>query len=145
MKNAHQYIRSALIAMLLGLSGESAMAQLIVVVSTKSTLTALSEQQIADIFLGRAAYFPGGGSAIPVDLPEDAAARSEFYRRITGKSSSQMKAYWSKLIFTGRGQPPREVQDPAAIKRALAETPNAIGYMDSRDIDASVKPLLTLN
>ncbi len=131
--------------MLLGLSGESAMAQLIVVVSNKSTLTALSEQQIADIFLGRAAYFPGGGSAIPVDLPEDAAARSEFYRRITGKSSSQMKAYWSKLIFTGRGQPPREVQDPAAIKRALAETPNAIGYMDSRDIDASVKPLLTLN
>ncbi len=121
------------------------MAQLIVVVSNKSTLTALSEQQIADIFLGRAAYFPGGGSAIPVDLPEDAAARSEFYRRITGKSSSQMKAYWSKLIFTGRGQPPREVQDPAAIKRALAETPNAIGYMDSRDIDASVKPLLTLN
>jgi ABC-type phosphate transport system substrate-binding protein len=145
VKHANQYIRSALIAMLLGLSGESAMAQLVVVVSTKSTLSALSEQQITDIFLGRTAYFPGGGSAVPIDLPEDAAARSEFYRRVTGKSSSQMKAYWSKLIFTGRGQPPREVQDPAAIKRALAETPNSIGYMDSRDIDTSVKPLLTLN
>jgi ABC-type phosphate transport system substrate-binding protein len=145
VNNVNRTIRSTIIVVLLGLSANAATAQLVVVVSSESSLTALNEQQVADIFLGRSAYFPGGGSAVPIDLPEDAPSRSEFYRKVTGKSASQMKAYWSKLIFTGKGQPPREMLNAGTIKRALAVTPNSIGYMESRDLDSSVKPLLTLN
>jgi hypothetical protein len=28
-----------------------------------------------------------------------------------------MKAYWTKMVFTGRGQPPRELPNSAAVRR----------------------------
>ena len=63
------------------------------------------ERQGTDIFLGRATRFPNGLLAVPIDQVEGSAAREEFYTRFVGKSAAQMKAYWSKIIFTGRGQP----------------------------------------
>jgi ABC-type phosphate transport system substrate-binding protein len=121
-----------------------AMAELVVVVSSKSPLAALTENQVADIFLGRSSELPGGGDAVPIDQADDAANRQEFYRHVTGKSPAQLKTYWSKLIFTGRGQPPREVGDASAVKKAVAMSNSAIGYIDRSEVDQSVKPILTL-
>jgi hypothetical protein len=50
-----------------------------------------------------------------------------------------MKAYWSKIIFTGRGQPPTEVSDGAELKKRLAANAEAIGYIDASLIDDSVR------
>ncbi|GAB5096694.1 phosphate ABC transporter substrate-binding protein [Caballeronia sp. LP006] len=122
----------------------SAMADVVVVVSAKSPLTSLNESQIADIFLGRVGAFPSGDEAVPLDLPDDSPLRADFYRDCTGKSASQLRAYWSKLIFTGRAQPPREMADAAAVKRYLQARPSAIAYIDRKDVDASVKVVLSL-
>jgi hypothetical protein len=62
---------------------------------------------LQDIFLGKTARFPDGSQAVPVDQSEGTIVRDEFYNKLVGKSAAQMKAYWSKIIFTGRGQPPR--------------------------------------
>lgn len=125
---------------------QTARAELVVVVSAKNPLTTLSEDQVASIFLGRSGYFSGSNdAAMPVDLPDDSPARSEFYRQVTGKSASQLKAYWSKLIFTGQAQPPREVADAAALKKLLDTRPAAIGYIDKNEVDASLKIVLTLH
>jgi ABC-type phosphate transport system substrate-binding protein len=134
----------ALVAAMLNLFATEAMAEVVVVVSAKNTNSALSEAQVADIFLGRVSYFPSGEEAVPVDLPDDSPLRSDFYRDCTGKSASQLRAYWTKLIFTGRAQPPRELPDAAAIKRFMQTRPSAIGYIDRKDVDASVKVVLSL-
>ena len=49
---------------------------------------------------------------------------------MAGKSPAQMKAYWSKIIFTGRGQPPKEVPNSAAVKKGIVENPAVIGYVE---------------
>jgi len=36
--------------------------------------------------------------------------RDDFYNKVTGKSAAQMKAYWSKIIFTGKANHPRKLQ-----------------------------------
>lgn len=138
-------IRTALIATSLGLFAQVSMAEMVVVVSAKNPLAALTEDQVANIFLGRTSFSMSGEDAVPVDLGEETAARTEFYRQVTGKSGAQLKAYWSKLIFTGQAQPPREVTDPAALKKLLDSRPAAIGYMDKNDVDSSVKVVLTLH
>ncbi|MGI4982266.1 MAG: phosphate ABC transporter substrate-binding protein [Janthinobacterium lividum] len=138
------HFRVCAVALFLCSVTPAARTEILVVVSEKNPLATLTENQVADIFLGRTGYFPGGGPAVPIDQPEDARSRAEFYGTVTGKSPAQLKAYWSKLIFTGRGQPPREVSDAAAVKKLLIARPDMIGYIDSSDQDPRLKVIRIL-
>jgi ABC-type phosphate transport system substrate-binding protein len=109
------------------------------VVSAKSTVTKLSKTQLADIFLGKATRFPDGGQAVPIDQSEGTAARDEFYFQIAGKSAAQMKAYWSRIIFTGRGQPPRAVPNSSETKTLIAANTNTIGYIEPHLVDDTLR------
>jgi ABC-type phosphate transport system substrate-binding protein len=115
--------------------------EVVPVVSAKSPVTALNAAQVADIFLGKTSRFPDGTPAVPIDLAEETPERDRFYAQYTGKSPAQLKAHWSKIIFTGRGQPPRQVASAREMKRALADNPNAIGYIDPSLVDSSVRVL----
>src|SRR6202167_1400973 len=98
---------SALITLALGLVlGAAVRADVVAVVSSKNPLASLSKSQVADIFLGKTVRFPDGTLAVPIDQEEGSAARNEFYATFTGKSPAQLKSHWTKIIFTGRGQPP---------------------------------------
>jgi ABC-type phosphate transport system substrate-binding protein len=123
-------------------SGGVAAAEEVAVVSAKSPVTALTKDQVVDIFLGKASHFPDGSPAVPIDQAEGSPARDEFYLKFAGKSPAQVKAHWSKIIFTGRGQPPREVSSSIEEKKRIVENPNAIGYIERAMVDSSVKVLL---
>ena len=127
------------IGVALSLASAAAMADVVAVVSAKSSITALSKSQLADIFLGKTNRFPDGTQAAPIDQAEGSAARDEFYDKIVGKTAAQIKAYWSKIIFTGRGQPPPTVSNPAEMKKRISDNPAAIGYLDRSMVDDSVR------
>jgi ABC-type phosphate transport system substrate-binding protein len=111
----------------------------VAVVSAKSTVTTLSKTQMADIFLGKSTRFPDGALAVPIDQSEGTVARDEFYLRIAGRSAAQMKAYWSRIIFTGRGQPPRAVPSSSDTKKLVAANPNTIGYIEPELVDDTLR------
>ena len=113
----------------------------VAVVSARSPITNLSTNQVADIFLGKSSRFPDGTPAVPIDLVEESPVRDRFYAQYAGKSAAQVKAHWSKIIFTGRGQPPRQAADSTEVKRIVTDNPHAIGYIDARQVDASVRVL----
>ncbi|SMF55111.1 hypothetical protein SAMN02745866_03535 [Alteromonadaceae bacterium Bs31] len=102
----------------------------------------LDKDSIGKIFLGKAKSFPGGESVLPVNQKEGSDIRTGFDETVLGKSSSQIKAYWSKLMFTGKGQPPKEVSS-AEVKSLVAGNPATIGYIDASEVDASVKVVFT--
>lgn len=121
----------------------AAQAELAVIVSSKSPVANLTVEQAGNIFLGKASSFPAGGTAVPIDQAEG-ATRDQFYTKVTSKSSSQVKAYWSKLIFTGKGQPPKEVASSAEVKKLIAANPSMIGYIEKDQVDGSVKAVLAV-
>ena len=128
--------------LLLGLFAAVAEARaqdVVVVVSARSGVPALSAAEVADIFLGKTNRLPDGGQPVPVDLPEDSPLRDRFYLHYTGKSPPQVRAHWSKMIFTGRGQPPAQLASAAEIKRFVAANPQAIGYLDAALVDSSLR------
>ena len=114
-------------------------SEVVVVVAARSPLESLSQAALTDVFLGRTSRFPDGRPAVPVDLREGSAARAEFYETYLGRSVAQIKAHWSKIVFTGRGSPPREVADGLEMRRLVAQDPRAIGYLEPSLIDDSVK------
>lgn len=120
----------------------SANADVVVVVSAGSAVTSLTAEQTTRIFLGKTTTFPNGDNAIPIDQAESSSTRNEFYSRIANKSSSQIAAYWAKVIFTGNGNPPQKVEGNNAVKNAIASNPNAIGYIDKSSVDSSVRVIL---
>jgi ABC-type phosphate transport system substrate-binding protein len=123
----------------LSLGASATTADVVVVVAAKSPVVTLNNDQVMDIFLGKATRFPDGSQAQPIDQIEDSPARNEFYLKSAGKTAAQLKAFWSKIIFTGRGRPPREVPGSAELKKYIVANPGAIGYMERDQVDASLK------
>jgi ABC-type phosphate transport system substrate-binding protein len=132
----------ASIILLLGSGIGAVSADVVPVVSATSSVTNLSKAQVVDIFLGRRTRFPNGSPALPIDQSEGSAAREEFYSRIADMTPAQLKAFWSKIIFTGRGQPPMAVATSLEAKKALKANPNAISYIDQSLVDSSVRVVL---
>jgi ABC-type phosphate transport system substrate-binding protein len=116
-------------------------ADVVAVVSAKSSVTALSKYQVADIFLGKTVRFPNGVQAVPIDQKEGSAARTEFYTTYANKSPAQLKAHWSKVVFTGRGKPPASVENSVEARKLIAADPRAIAYIDRSAVDGSVRVL----
>jgi ABC-type phosphate transport system substrate-binding protein len=135
-------LRRLLLLVLLLAAGAVRPAELVVIVSARNPLTALRPEQVADIFLAQTGRFPGGDEAVALDLPLGSPLREEFYSRVAARSPALMKAYWTKMVFTGRGQPPRELPSSAAVRKMVAENPSMIGYIDRNALDASVKAIL---
>jgi ABC-type phosphate transport system substrate-binding protein len=136
-------VGAALIGLSFCLGVRAAAAEVVAVVSARNPVTELSKNQVVDIFLGRASRFPDGRPAVPIDQVEGSSAREAFYLEFAGKSPAQLKAHWSKIIFTGRGQPPKEVANSAEVKKQLVENPNAIGYIEQGLVDGNVKVVLS--
>lgn len=113
----------------------------VIVVSAKNPLSSLRYEQVAAIFLAQTDRFPDGAEAVALDLPPGSALRDAFYQRVAAMSPALMKAYWTKMVFTGRGQPPRELHNSGAVRRMVADNPAMIGYIDRAALDASVKVL----
>ena len=134
----------ATLGLVLGLAAANASAELVVVVSSRSQVAAINADQVAAIFLGHASRFPDGTQAVAVDQQLGASQRDSFYRELTGKTPALLKAHWSKMVFTGRGQPPREASGDAGVRRLVAENPAMIGYIGRDALDASVRAVLVL-
>jgi ABC-type phosphate transport system substrate-binding protein len=117
----------------------AAAPDVVVIVSSKSAVTTLTRAQAADLFLGKVSRLPGGGKAVPLDQPEGSPVRDSFYVEFAGKTAAQVKAHWSKIIFTGRGQPPAQVNDGPAALRRVAEDPNTIAYIERSLADDTVR------
>src|ERR1700730_19335643 len=113
-------------------------AEEIVVIVNLAPAT-ISREQIADLYLGRS------DARTPIDQAVGSEIYVEFYKKVTGRDSAQVKAIWSRILFTGRGVPPKQLPDSAAVKKALAANPNVVGYMEKSAGDASVKVALPLD
>lgn len=119
--------------------------ELVVIVSARSPVETLRPDQVAAIFLGQSARFPDGSVASAIDQPIGSSQRDGFYQRVTGKTPALLKAWWSKMVFTGRGQPPRDLAGNAAVRQAVANDPVAVGYIDREALDPTVRQVLLVH
>jgi hypothetical protein len=130
--NLKPALQLAVLAAALCVAG--ARAEVVVIVSSKSTL-APSVEQVCQTFLGKIK------TPVPITLNEKNATRDEFYSKSCNKDPAQVRSIWAKLIFTGSGTPPKEVENDKDMKKLVAADPLSIGYIDKKNLDASVKTI----
>ncbi|MBL4867324.1 MAG: hypothetical protein JKY67_13240 [Pseudomonadales bacterium] len=56
----------------------------------------------------------------------------------------EVKAFWVRMIFTGRGAPPTAFKSSNELKKWVSENTEGIGYIDLADVDDSVKVILVV-
>lgn len=117
---------------------ESLEDDIVVVVSRLNPVQSLTRSQVEDIFLGRTQQFPDGQRAVPIDQAERSDTRERFNLEILDRTSAQVRAHWSRILFTGRGRPPRSVVSSQEVLRVLATEAQGISYMERRFVDDSV-------
>lgn len=110
-----------------------------IVVIVNPAAAPISKEQVADLYLGRSDAW------VPVDQAVGSGIYVEFYKKVTGRDGAQIKAIWSRILFTGRGVPPKQLPDSDAVKKAVAANPKAVGYIEKSAVDASVKIALVLD
>jgi len=115
----------------------SAAADLVVIANP--AVGPLTKDQVADLYLGKSQAFT------PVDQAEGSAAYAEFYKKATGRDVAQVKSTWSRIVFTGKGQAPKQLPDSAAVKKAVAADPKGVGYIEKSALDATVKLVVGLD
>ncbi|WP_290582929.1 phosphate ABC transporter substrate-binding protein [Ketobacter sp.] len=130
-------------------SASSASGELAIIVNNANDVREISVEDVASIFLGKTRQLPDGTKVIPLDQLEREGLKEEFYLKVVKKSLPQLNSYWSRLIFTGRGQPPFAVSGDNEVLEFVASNPNMIGYVDVRSLQsaqnlANIKVLLTI-
>ena len=127
------------------LSAGAAHSEPVLVVHPASGVDRLGVEEVINIYMGRLRQFPGGASAQPLDLPADHPGKARFYELLLRKSLAEVNAYWARLVFTGRTQPPREALSEEDVLERVARNRQAIGYVDRAKVDRRVRIVLELS
>lgn len=116
----------------------SSQAELVIVVHPQNEIKSMSASQAAQYFLGGSVQFT------PLEQANGSPIRLEFYKKVLEKEPSQVQAIWARIVFTGKGKPPKEYKSSDDIKKAIRENVNAIGYIEKSAVDDSVKVIASI-
>lgn len=111
---------------------------IVVVASADAPFENLSEYEISNIFLSKSKYTGDGLRVMPIELASD-GQKEWFYEKISGKNLAQLNSYWTTLIFTGKGKPPKQYKKVQNLVGALKQNPEAITYISSSQVDPTMK------
>lgn len=133
------YLPRLLLLLHIALASGGAQADLVVVTSQKSGIEYLSRQEVVNLYMGRLRTNTAGNTATPLDLAVDTPERVEFYRLLVNKEPADIKAYWSRLVFSGGARPPQSAENIDELIRTISQTPGLVGYLPRKQLDNRLK------
>ncbi len=126
----------ALTVTLAGLSLPAASADLVLVTAASSPIAGLSRDEAEQLYLGLRTTLNNGTPVKLIDMPAG-DLRDRFYLRLTGKNPNQIRAHWSRQVFTGRALPPREIGNNKDLDSILDRSSETIAYLTENSLDSS--------
>ncbi len=135
-------VRVAIMLSLFVAATGSVFADVSVIANKGVGTDSITAKEAQKIWLGKKKSL-GGVSVKLSDLPKGNASRDHFYESVVKKNEKKLKAYWAKIVFSGKGTPPKMLSSDSDVISWVASTPGAVGYVDSAAVDDSVKVLMT--
>lgn len=112
------------------------------VVHASNPVSELSAQEVSRMFLKKVVRWQDGTRVLPVDLEERSAVREGFSQRVHGKDTAAIKAFWQRMIFSGREVPPPEMKSAREVLDYVRQHKGAVGYVPAgTSLFDGVKPL----
>lgn len=118
-----------LLAMLSAADVRAEDAQFRVIVHRDNPIASITRAELSAIYMKRMRSWRDGREIVAVDQPATARVREHFSRAVHGKSVAYVTRYWQRLIFSGRGIPPRQLPNDAAVLDFVKNNRDAVGYI----------------
>ena len=93
------------------------------------------------VFLGKKVAWDGAGGRITLAVLKGGDVAEAFLKGAVDMTSSAFNNHWRRLAMTGGGTAPKTFDKEEDLRKFVAETPGAIGFVDSANADASVATL----
>lgn len=103
------------------------------------------DDEIADrsdlraVFTLRKRLWSSGAPVTVYVLPDAHPVHDEFVKTRLHLYPYQLRQIWNRLVFSGTGVAPVELQTEGEIIEAVRNNPNAIGYVDGAELPEGVK------
>lgn len=141
MRKNPRLIFNTLLTMLVLLGAGKAVADMVVIVHPAND-NAITQAFLQKLYLGKTQRFTDGSPATPLDLEAGEPIREVFLTLAVDMKPVQYRRYWSKALFTGGGEPPREVANQRDVVGLVANQPEMVGYIDAQYLTDEVKAVL---
>ncbi len=116
-------------------------SEIAVIVNSENHVSSISSKDLENIYKLKKTTWPTGEKIEAINLVKQHFIRKKFSDIILNKNSSQMDKFYLKQALSGKGQPPRVLSFSGDVKDFVRYHKNAIGYIDKKDLDDSVKIL----
>lgn len=110
-----------------------------VVVHPKVVVERLTRNEARAIFGMKLRQWPDGRGIVVFVLPDDSPTHLDFVKSRLGIFPQQLRYAWDRMVFSGTGQAPVEVDSEEALRARVASTPGAVGYLRRDMVDGSVR------
>jgi hypothetical protein len=104
----------------------------------------LKKEELPLVFKRKRLFWNDGSKVKPVNLPASNPLRRAFSQAVLGAMPEELDRYWNDIYFHGIS-PPFVLSSEEAVKRFVAETPGAVGYVGLCSVDARVEVALAVS
>ncbi len=101
----------------------------------------ISARDLRSVFLLQRKTLPDGSPVLPV-LQKSGPIHEAFLKRRLDRGSEELQTYYQGLVFTGKGNMPKQVTSDSEAVAWVAQTKGAIGYVSASAAVQGVKILL---
>lgn len=108
--------------------------ELVIIVNKNSSVTGISNSDLAAYYLKEKKFWPDGSKVTPIDRNEGSPERVLFLRQILGKSSREMAAYWIKKKQITGDSAPQQFSADAVVIQFVGSLQGAVGYVSSTSL-----------
>ncbi|MES9993531.1 MAG: substrate-binding domain-containing protein [Candidatus Thiodiazotropha sp.] len=89
----------------------------------------LSRHTLRSIFSMRTTQWPDGKPIHVFVMGDKSSLHKEFSKQLLGLFPHQLRRAWNRQIYSGMGQAPIRVNSEYEMRKQVANTPGAIGYL----------------
>jgi len=137
-------LRRLLALAALCLAGSSAFAAPVLIGNKNVAGEKLDGATVKSVFLGKKVAWDSAGRVTLAVLKAGPVADA-FLQGAVEMNASAFSNHWRRLSMTGGGTAPKSFEKDEDLRKFVAETPGAIGFVDSASADASVTVLTPAN
>ena len=131
MKSFFLKISLVCVTLLGGALPAAALDGVVIIANKNVPVDGISVADLKDIYTGRTTYWPDGQSVKLAVLDDQTTEKTDAaLEEVSGMdSTSQFKTFWQRMVFSGRGQMPKEIGDTASLVAYVAATKGAIAIV----------------
>ena len=100
-----------------------------IIVNPSVALTSVSQNAVRSMFAMKLLQWPDGQPVRVFVLPDDNPLHRVFCKEVLDVYPYQLRQTWDRLVYSGTGQAPIEVNSEEEMLKSVANTPGALGYL----------------